>query len=445
MLLKQYLKDFWGENMSLYERIRKHEIVFGVIGIGYVGLAMSIVLARKNRVVAYDIDSNKIELLQSGKSYIDGIFDSDVLKCVSNRNLYPTNSDDKLNKVDCFIVCVPTPLMACKQPEIKYLVNASKVVSKYLHKDTVVIIESTTYPGTTEELIKPILEDSGFVCGQDFYLAFSPERIDPGNKEFGLENTPKIVGGTTEIAGKVASLIYRENLNCEVLTVSSPRVAEMAKILENAYRNVNIGLINEFAMICHKMNIDIWEVIESAKTKPFGFQAFYPGPGVGGHCIPVDPYYWSWKVREYNTTATIVEASEKIIEQLPDYTALRIIEMLNHYGKSVRDSRILILGIAYKANISDCRESPAIAVMKTLLNKKAQVDYYDPYVPECLVDHKWMSSINFDTAILSDYDMIVVLTGHDNVDYMRLTNVDVPVFDTRNILKETQAPNICRL
>lgn len=431
--------------MSLYERISNHEIVFGVIGVGYVGLAMSMVLARKNRVVAYDTDSNKIELLQSGKSYIDGIFDSDVLECVNNRNLYPTNSSDKLNEVDCFIVCVPTPLTACKQPEVKYLVNASKVVSKYLRKDSVVIIESTTYPGTTEELIKPILEASGLVCGQDFYLAFSPERIDPGNKKFGLENTPKIVGGITEISGKAASLIYQENLNCEVLTVSSSKVAEMAKILENTYRNVNIGLINEFAMICHKMSIDIWEVIESAKTKPFGFQAFYPGPGVGGHCIPVDPYYLSGKVKEYNTSATIVEASEKIIEQLPDYIASRIIEMLNDYGKSVRDSRILILGVAYKANISDCRESPAIAVMQALLNKKAQVDYYDPYVPECLVDHKRMSSINFDTALLSAYDMIVVLTDHDNVDYKRLKNVDVPVFDTRNVLKGTQFPNIYKL
>lgn len=433
------------KNMSLYEQIKNHEIVFGVIGVGYVGLAMSIVLARRNRVVAYDTDSNKIELLQSGKSYVDGIFDSDVLECLNSRNLYPTDSNDKLNEVDCFIVCVPTPLTACKQPEVKYLVNASKVVCKYLHKDSVVIIESTTYPGTTEELIKPILEASGLVCGQDFYLAFSPERIDPGNREFGLKNTPKIVGGITEIAGKAVSLIYQENLNCEVLPVSSTKVAEMAKILENTYRNVNIGLINEFAMICHKMSIDIWEVIESAKTKPFGFQAFYPGPGVGGHCIPIDPYYLSGKVKEYNTSATIVEASEKLIEQLPDYIVSRIIEILNDYGKSVRDSRILILGVAYKANISDCRESPAIAVMQVLLNKKAQIDYYDPYVPECQVDHKRMSSINFDTALLSAYDMIVVLTGHDNVDYKRLKNVDVPVFDTRNALKGTQFPNIYKL
>lgn len=431
--------------MSLYERIKNHEIVFGVIGVGYVGLATSMILARKNRVIAYDTDSNKIKLLKSGKSYIDGIFDSDVLECVNNRNFYPTSSNDRLNEADCFIVCVPTPLTACKRPEIKYLVNASKVVSKYLRKDSVVIIESTTYPGTTEELIKPILEASGLVCGEDFYLAFSPERIDPGNKEFRLENTPKIVGGTTESAGKAASMIYRENLNCEVLTVTSPKVAEMAKILENTYRNVNIGLINEFAMICHKMNIDIWEVIESAKTKPFGFQVFYPGPGVGGHCIPVDPYYLSWKIREYNMSATIVEASEKIIEQLPDYTASRIIEMLNNFGKSVRGARILILGVAYKANISDCRESPAIAVIQVLLNRKAQVDYYDPYVPECLVNHKRISSINFDTAVLSAYDIIVVLTGHDNVDYDRLINVDVPVFDTRNILKETRSPNIYRL
>jgi len=436
MQFKLYLKIFWGENMSLYERIRNHEIVFGVIGVGYVGLAMSMVLARKNRVVAYDTDSKKIELLQSGKSYVDGVFDSDVFEYVSNRNLYPTDSNDKLNEVDCFIVCVPTPLTACKQPEIKYLVNASKLVSQYLHKDSVVIIESTTYPGTTEELIKPILEASGFVCGQDFYLAFSSERIDPGNKEFGLENTPKIVGGTTEIASKAASLIYRENLNCEVLTVSSPKVAEMAKILENTYRNVNIGLINEFAMICHKMDVDIWEVIEAAKTKPFGFQAFYPGPGVGGHCIPVDPYYLSSKIREYNMSTTIVEASEKIIEQLPDYTASRIIEILNNHGKSARNSRILILGVAYKANISDCRKSPAIEIMQVLLDKKARVDYY-AHVPKCMVDHKWMYSINFDTATLSAYDIIAVLTGHDNVDYNRLKNVDVPVFDTRNILKET--------
>lgn len=431
--------------MSLYERIRNHEIVFGVIGVGYVGLAMSMVLTRKNRVIAYDTDSNKIRLLQSGKSYIDGILDSDILERVNNGALYPTNSNDKLNEADCFIVCVPTPLTACKQPELKYLANASKIVSKYLHKNSVVIVESTTYPGTTEELIKPILETSGLVCGQDFYLAFSPERIDPGNKECRLENIPKVIGGTTEPAGKTAAFIYRENLDCEVLTVSSPKVAEMVKILENTYRNVNIGLINEFAMICHKMKIDIWEVIESAKTKPFGFQAFYPGPGVGGHCIPVDPYYLSWKIKEYNMSATIVEASEKIIEQLPDYNVLRIAEILNDYGKCVQNARILILGVAYKANIRDCRESPATAIMQSLLNKQARVDYHDPYVPEFLLDHKRMLSINFDTAALSSYDIIVILTGHDNVDYSRLKNVNVPVFDTRNVLKEIQSKNIYRL
>ena len=432
-------------SVALVERIRNHELTFGVIGVGYVGLTVALELARKNRVVAYDSNPDKIRLLRAGTSYVDGVSDSDIRESIADRGLCPTGDARELKGVDCFIVCVPTPLTVNKQPNLRHLADAVELVAEYLRGDSVVIVESTTYPGTTEEFIRPKLEERGLVCGRDFYLAFSPERIDPGNEVFRFRNTTKVVGGAGRRAGELAALIYRENLDCEIFTVSSPRAAEMSKILENTYRNVNIGLINEFAMICHKMGISIWEVIEAAGTKPFGFQTFYPGPGVGGHCIPIDPLYLTWKVKEYDMSATMIEASGKIIEQMPDYIVGRIAELLNERGRAVKDSRILVLGAAYKSNVRDCRESPAIAVIRRLLRDQARVDYYDPYVPELEIGCKRLRSIRYADAGLSEYDLIVILTDHDGVDYGKLASLSTPVFDTRNALKEFRSDHIFRL
>ena len=330
---------------------------------------------------------------------------------------------------------MPTPLDVHQQPDISYVKSSAELISKYLKKDTMVVLESTTYPGTTEELLKPILEESGLKCGEDFYLGFSPERVDPGNLVYKTKNTPKVVGAIGKDATEVIAAMYRLVLKGDVHEVSSPAIAEMEKILENTYRNVNIGLVNELAILCDKMNISLWEVIDAAKTKPYGFQAFYPGPGLGGHCIPLDPYYLSWKAREFGFHTSMIESSMMVNDKMPEYTVNRASKILNRHKKSLNGSKVLVLGIAYKNNIDDYRESPALEVIEILKETGAITEFYDPWISEYKYKDKIHEGIDcFDADVVKKYDLILIATGHTNIDYNMVQENAVAIFDTRNAM-----------
>ena len=334
-------------------------------------------------------------------------------------------------------MCVPTPLDSHQQPDISFVESSFREIAKYLRKGSAVVLESTTYPGTTEELLKPILESgSCLVCGRDFYLGFSPERVDPGNLIYKTKNTPKVVGAIGEDAAEVISAVYRAVLESDIVTVSSPAVAEMEKILENTYRNVNIGLVNELAQLCYKMNINFWEVIEAAKSKPYGFQAFYPGPGLGGHCIPLDPYYLSWKAREYGFHTNMIESSMMVNDRMPEYCAERAGQILNRFGKALNGTKILVLGVAYKQDIDDYRESPALRVIEQLEKAGAAVEYYDPWVSECTHHGKTRFSLpELSQEALRKAELVIVTTAHTNVDYDFVQRYAAMVFDTKNAMK----------
>lgn len=430
---------------ALLKKIESHTVKIGIVGVGYVGLPMAIEMSKHNEVIAFDTDAEKIKMLNTGKSYVDDIEDDVLVSQLRTGRLVPTSDETDLSDVECYIVCVPTPLNINKQPELKYIISATTIISKYLHKGNVVVFESTTYPGTTVELIKPLLEKTGLQCDNEFFLAFSPERVDPGNSHFRTSNTPKVVGGTSCDATKIAAKLYEANLDCEIFPVSSPTVAEMSKILENTYRNINIGLIDEFAIICNRMNIDIWEVIDAAKTKPFGFHPFYPGPGVGGHCIPLDPLYLSWKVKEYGIDATMIEASDRIIEHMPEYVVNRVSEILNDLQKSINGANILALGVAYKADISDCRESPAVKIIERLIQKKACVSVIDPFVDCFTIKSEKHFTIDMSDVQKSEYDMVILLVDHSCIDYSRLLSLDIPIFDTRNAMRAFRSNKIIKL
>lgn len=382
---------------------------------------------------------NKIQKVKvnAGENYIGDVVDADLRELVSSGMLRATSDFSFVKDVDFIAICVPTPLDAHQQPDISYVRESARAVARYLKRGSVVVLESTTYPGTTEELLKPILEEgSGLECGEDFYLGFSPERVDPGNLIYKTSNTPKVVGAVGQDAAEVISMVYSAILDGEVHTVSSPAVAEMEKILENTYRNVNIGLVNELAMLCHKMGIDIWEVIEAAKTKPYGFQPFYPGPGLGGHCIPLDPYYLSWKAREYSFHTSMIESSMMVNDRMPEYTVERAGKILNRAKKALNGARVLLLGVAYKQDIDDYRESPALRVLEEFRRSGSLVDYYDPFIPECRYkgeNYRGLPAI--DTETLRRYDLAVVATAHSCVDYEMVANAGIPVFDCKNVTK----------
>ena len=356
---------------------------------------------------------------------------------MSSGMLRATTDFSEVCDVDFIAICVPTPLDKHQQPDISYVRDSTISIAKHLTRGSIVVLESTTYPGTTEELLKPLLEEgSGLQCGTDFYLGFSPERIDPGNLIYKTSNTPKVVGAIGSDAVEVIAMVYRAILEGDVTTVSSPAVAEMEKILENTYRNINIGLVNELAILCNKMNIDIWEVIDAAKTKPYGFQAFYPGPGLGGHCIPLDPYYLSWKAREYGFHTSMIEASMMINDRMPEYTVERAGKILNRFRKSLNGSKVLVLGVAYKQDIDDYRESPAIRVIEEFHKTGAMVDFYDPYVSKYKNQGQWYQGLpGISTEILQGYDLITITTAHSNVDYQMVADAGVPVFDCKNVCK----------
>lgn len=424
---------------ELLRKIKEKTITAGVIGLGYVGLPLAVEKAKAGfKTIGFDIQKSKVDLVNQGHNYIGDVVDSDLAELVKTGMLSATNNFSFIKEVDFIAICVPTPLDEHQEPDIRFVRDSATEAAKYLKPGTMVVLESTTYPGTTEELIKPILEEgSGLICGQDFYLGFSPERVDPGNLVYKTKNTPKVVGACSQDGAEVISAMYRAVLEGEVFTVSSPAVAEMEKILENTYRNVNIGLINEMGRLCHKMGISVWEVIDAAKTKPYGFQPFYPGPGLGGHCIPLDPYYLTWKAREFGFHTTLIENSMIINDGQPEYCVDRAMHILNRYQKAICGARILMLGVSYKNDIDDYRESPAIRVMKELRKVEADVDYYDPWVPEFknMYGQSEKSIKALTPEIVASYDLVMITAAHHNVDYEMVERYAKVIFDTKNVMK----------
>ena len=426
---------------ELLKKIEDRKIVVGVVGLGYVGLPLAVEKAKAGfKTIGFDVQPQKVEMVNAGHNYIGDVVDSDLDELVKKGMLSATTDFSFVKDVDFIAICVPTPLDEHQQPDISYVKSSAEAIGKFLKKGTIVVLESTTYPGTTEELIKPILEEeSGLKCGIDFYLGFSPERVDPGNLIYKTKNTPKVVGAIGEDALEVIAAMYRAVLEGDVFTVSSPAVAEMEKILENTYRNVNIGLINELAMLCHKMNINIWEVIEAAKSKPYGFQPFYPGPGLGGHCIPLDPYYLSWKAREYGFHTSMIESSMMINDRMPEYCVERASKILNRFKKSLNGSNILVLGIAYKQDIDDYRESPALAVIDLLKSEGVNVRFFDSYIPEYTRHGKaFMGEKELSSALLAQMDLVIITAAHSNVDYDFVQQHAKFVFDTKNAMKNVK-------
>jgi UDP-N-acetyl-D-glucosamine dehydrogenase len=404
----------------------------GVIGLGYAGLPLALALSEKvEKVFGVDVKEDKIQMLLQGRSYIDDVSDEDLRK-VAGR-FFPTTNYDVISECDAVIICVPTPLRKTGEPDISHVLSASQKVAQLIKRGTLVILESTTYPGTTEEVLKPEIESRGFVIGRDAFLAFSPERVDPGNKKWTLKNTPKVVGGVTQECTRRAVALYSLVVD-KVVPVSSPKVAEMAKLLENTFRAVNIALVNELALMCRRMKIDVWEVIDAASTKPFGFMPFYPGPGVGGHCIPVDPMYLAWKVKSYNFRSRFIELAHEINKRMPEETVSIIAEALNSHGKPLRDSVVLILGVTYKPNVSDYRESPALDVIDLLTMWGARVIISDPYVQEIEVAHHTYKSQELTEELLSSVDCVVVLTPHDAYDWHWVAEHARLIVDTRNAI-----------
>ncbi len=430
--------------MELIRKIKDKKIRSAVIGLGYVGLPLAVEFAKAGiKVVGIDLDASKVDAIRRKKSYIRDVPSSEVADLVSRGLLSATTAYSALSGMDTVNICVPTPLRKTKEPDISYIVQSAEQIARYLKKGQLIILESTTYPGTTEEVLLPLFEAKGFKVGRDFYLAFSPERVDPGNRKYQTRNIPKVVGGVTPACTAVARALYEQAVDT-VYPVSSTRVAETVKLLENTFRSVNIGLVNELALMCHKMDINVWEVIDAARTKPFGFMAFYPGPGLGGHCIPIDPLYLSWKARVYGFEARFIELAAQVNGAMPEYVVTKITDALNAHGKSIKGARILILGVAYKKNVSDYRESPAFDVMEELLHKGAKVTYCDPYVPSFEHMQLKMKSVRLAPAVLRKADCVVIITDHDCFDDELIVRHARLVVDTRNAVK-AQASKVVKL
>jgi len=423
---------------GLKEKIKNKTATLGVVGLGYVGLPLAVEKAKAGfKVLGFDIQQEKVDMVNAGRNYIGDVVNEDLEKIVASGNLRATTKFADVASCDCVCICVPTPLDKHQQPDISYVKSSAESIAPYMHKDMLIVLESTTYPGTTEELLKPILEAGGLKCGVDFYLAFSPERVDPGNLIYKTKNTPKVVGGCTPECTDIAAALYEAILEAPVHRVSSPAIAEMEKILENTYRNINIGLINELAILCNRMGISIWEVIDAAKSKPYGFQAFYPGPGLGGHCIPLDPYYLSWKAREYGFHTSMIESSMMINDRMPEYCVERAGKILNRFKKALNGAKALVIGVAYKQDIADYRESPAIRVIEELLKEGAEVKYYDPWVESFREGSLMMSSEKeLSTGLIESADIVLITTAHSNVDYGYIQRHAKVVFDTKNVMKD---------
>jgi len=432
-------------HQQLLDRINARKANIGVIGLGYVGLPLAVEFARQGfNVYGFDVDESKTSRINAGKSYIPDVSEHDLAAAVKSGNLRGTTKMAELAKMDVIDICVPTPLRKTKDPDLSYVVKAVEAVAATLKRGQLVILESTTYPGTTDEVVQPMLEAQGLKADEDFFLAFSPERVDPGNQKFNTRNIPKVVGGLGKASTQVAAALYASTVDT-VVQVSSTRVAEMVKLLENTFRAVNIGMVNELALMCHRMDIDVWEVIDAAKTKPFGFMPFYPGPGLGGHCIPIDPHYLSWKARQHGFECRFIELAGHINSSMPDYVVERVAEALNSVKKPINGSRVHILGVAYKRDVNDMRESPALDVIELLARRGATLSYTDPWVPELRTDGHALKSTELSKAIGDRPDCLVICTDHSAFTYDDIVNSGIVIVDSRNALKDRQAPNIFRL
>jgi len=426
---------------QLEARIRDGSAVLGVVGLGYVGLPLIVEMGKAgHRVIGFDVSTEKVDAITAGESYIPDVPSEEVADLVRAGLLTATIDFSRVADCDAIAICVPTPLNGHMEPDVSFMVAAAREIAPHLHAGMLVTLESTTYPGTTEEILRPILERDDLRVGTELFLAFSPERVDPGNPVFRTRNTPKVVGGVTPACTRHAVALYERFIDT-VVPVSSTRAAEMTKLLENIFRCVNIALVNELLMLSERMGINIWEVIDAAKTKPFGYMPFYPGPGLGGHCIPIDPYYLSWKAREFDFHTEFIELSGKVNEQMPYYTVTRLMAALNTRRKALAGSRVLMLGVAYKADIDDMRESPATKIAQMLLDDKAELSYHDPYVPE----FKGMKSIDLTPEALASFDVAVIITGHGSVDYDMVVAHSSLILDTRNVLASFASDKVVTL
>jgi UDP-N-acetyl-D-glucosamine dehydrogenase len=430
---------------QLEEKLRNKTAHVGVIGLGYVGLPLAVEFARAGfQVTGIDVQEEKVKQIGAGISYIQDVPSDIVNELVESGKLKATTDFSVISQLDTINIAVPTPLRKTKDPDMSYVVAASQEVAKYAHPGLLVILESTTYPGTTAELILPMLEKEGMRVGEEFFLCFSPERVDPGNPNFQTKNIPKVVGGTTEACTRLAATFYGQALE-KVVPVSSTQVAEMVKLLENTFRMINIGLVNEMAMMCDRMGINVWEVIDAAATKPFGFMPFYPGPGLGGHCIPIDPFYLSWKTKQAGIEARFIELAGYINGQMPHFVIEKVISAMNDHGKALKGSNIHVAGVAYKRDIDDVRESPALDIIHLLQKKGAHVTYSDPYVPRVrMEDHRYMEAQDL-FASAAEADCVVIVTDHSSVDYGRLLECSRLIVDSRNSMKHYRSEKIVRL
>ena len=424
---------------ELIAKIKNRDAVVGIIGLGYVGLPLAREFLKKNfTILGFDLDEKKIEKINSGKSYIKHIKDGFLKEFVIDKKQFSATSDfSRLPEADLILICVPTPLDDHYNPDLSYVLNSTEIIARYLKNGHVVVLESTTYPGTTQEEMLPILEKTGKKVGVDFYLGYSPEREDPGNKDFETGDIPKVLSAVTRDGLEVLEALYGEIVR--VVPVSSPAVAEASKILENTYRAINIALVNELKIVFDRMDIDVWEVIEAAKTKPFGFQAFYPGPGLGGHCIPIDPFYLTWKAKEYDVHTHFIELAGEINNNMPYYVIDKVLRGLNSLGRSMEGAKILVVGVAYKPDVDDMRESPALKIIDLLIKEDAHVEYYDPYIPSLPKTRKYelnLHSVDIEKTEDDEYDAVVIITDHSDVDYRYLVNKGRIVIDTRNALKQ---------
>jgi len=432
--------------MSLNNKIKNKEAHIGVIGLGYVGLPLAVEFGKAGfNVTGIDIDDNKVTSINNGDNYISDIDDSLFADLVKKGKLKATKDNKVIANLDAISICVPTPLSKVKEPDVSYIVNAVNTIKKYLHKDLLIVLESTTYPGTTKEIVLSTMKESEFRIGKDYFLCFSPERIDPGNKNYSINNTPKVIGGVTNECTNVGQLLYSQIVK-DVVSVSSPETAEMVKLLENTFRSINIGLANEVAIMCEKLGIDVWEVIDAANTKPYGFMKFTPGPGLGGHCIPIDPLYLSWKMKNLNYNPKFIDLASKINASMPEHIVDMLKKALNTNQKELKNSKILLLGMAYKKDVDDIRESPSLDILYLLNKNHSKVEYFDPYISDFVFDkrkHKSLDDLN--SEVLKKFDAVIILTDHSNIDYKLIKDNAALIIDTRNVYPLNNDNNIYRL
>lgn len=424
---------------KLLMKVENKEAVIGVVGLGYVGLPLAVEKAKAGyKVIGFDIQASRVNQVNSGINYIGDVVNEELDQIVRDGMLEATTDYARIKDVDAVAICVPTPLDTYMQPDTSYVKSSANEIARYAHEGMLVVLESTTYPGTTEEIILPAMEKEGLKCGDNVFIAYSPERVDPGNKQFKTKNTPKVVGGVTENCTNVAAALYRSVLEGNVHEVTSPAIAEMEKIFENTFRHINIALANEMAILCEKMNIDVWEVIDAAKTKPYGFMAFYPGPGLGGHCIPIDPFYLTYKAREFNYHTRLIELAGEINNSMPEHVIDRSMHILNEDGKALKGANIVVLGVAYKKDIDDVRESPVLPILSMLNKKGAKTTVVDSFVPSFRLEGETIEPVELTEELLQQADLVLITTDHTELDYAMIGRESKVIFDTRNAMKNVE-------